>query len=139
VAAVDYGRRRIGLAVTDPLRIGMRGLDTLHHEGDRDAAARAVAERLRDVGGVALVVVGLPLHASGEPSPMSREAERFGDALAAAGPFAVAYLDEGLTSWEAEGRLRERGRSVRKAARTGEVDREAAMALLATWLQEHPR
>ena len=77
VAAVDYGRRRIGLAVTDPLRITVRGLDTLVHDGDVEDAARQVAERLRAEGAV-LVVVGLPLHASGESSEMSREAERFG-------------------------------------------------------------
>lgn len=138
VAAVDYGRRRIGLAVTDPLRITVRGLETLVHDGELAAAAERVARRLEEEG-VRLVVVGLPLHASGDASPMSEEARRFGRALGAADRFEIVFLDEGLTSWDAEEAIRGRGGSVRRAAREGEVDRRAAIALLRSWLQEQER
>ena len=67
---------------------------------------------------------------------MSREVRRFGAALSAALPLPLEYADEGLTSWEAEETLRGRRRLTRDARRRGEVDREAACALLRGWLRE---
>lgn len=135
VAAVDYGRRRVGLAVSDPLGLTVRGLETLVRGNDLQAAAEAVAARLA-AENVRRIVVGLPLHTSGEESEMSREARRFGAALVEASGLAVEYFDEGLTSWEAEERIRSRGRNLEEARRRGDVDREAARALLESWLRE---
>ena len=139
VAAVDYGRRRIGIALSDALRITVRGLDTIRLEPTRsgppdpDRAATLVAERLRDEA-PARVVVGLPLHMSGEESDMSREARRFGGALARALGVPVVYHDEGLTSWAAEEDVKAAGRSLGRARREGDVDRRAAVALLRSYL-----
>lgn len=135
VAAVDYGRRRIGLAISDPLGVTVRGLETLHRGPDLAAAARTAAERLREAR-ADHVVVGLPLHASGEESEMSREARAFGTALAEASGLGIEYFDEGLTSWEAEETLKSRGKRLREAQRRGDVDREAACAILRSWLLE---
>jgi len=137
VAAVDYGRRRIGLAISDPLGVTVRGLETLvrDRDGDLATAARATAERLLEARADHLIV-GLPLHASGEESEMSREARAFGALLAEATGLAVEYFDEGLTSWEAEETLKARGKRLRDAQRRGDVDREAACAILRSWLQE---
>ena len=135
VAAVDYGRRRIGLAISDPLGVTVRGLETIVRGRDLEEAARTTAERLREARADHLVV-GLPLHASGEESEMSREARIFGAALAEAYGLEVEYFDEGLTSWEAEETLKARGKRLRDAQRRGDVDREAACAILRSWLQE---
>jgi putative Holliday junction resolvase len=135
VGAVDYGRKRIGLAVADPLGLSVRGLETLVRPAEMRAAAERVRERLL-AEGVSHVVVGLPLHLGGEASEMSREAEAFARALAEGGALSVETFDEGLTSWEAEEALRRRGRPLREARRSGEVDREAAVALLRAWLLE---
>lgn len=140
VAAVDYGRRRIGLAIADPLGITVRGLETVVREPDLADAVRRTVDRLREARADHLVV-GLPLHTSGEESPMSREARAFGTALAEASGLGVEYFDEGLTSWEAEEVLKARGKRLREAQRRGDVDREAACALLRSWLRErenHP-
>ncbi len=136
-AAVDYGRRRIGLAISDPLGITVRGLDT-YFRSEPDAVTTAVADVARVLGeaGAGLIVVGLPLHASGEESEMSREARQFGQALAEASGIEVVFLDEGLTSWEAEQRLKKRRRPLREAQQRGDVDREAAMGILRSWLEE---
>jgi putative Holliday junction resolvase len=67
---------------------------------------------------------------------MSREVRRFAGHLGRASGLPVEFFDEGLTSWEAEERIRARGRSVHEARRSGDVDREAACALLRSWLQE---
>lgn len=133
--AVDYGRRRIGLAVGDPLGLTVRGLDTLHYDGDWGEAAKTVAARL-EAEQVGTLLVGLPLHTSGEESEMSREVRLFGAALEAASGLTVEYVDEGLTSWEAEETLRGRGRLSREARRRGDVDREAACAILRGWLRD---
>lgn len=134
VAAVDYGRRRIGLAISDPLRITTRGLTTLERGASLEQAAQAVAEVLKREQ-AALVVLGLPLHADGRESEMSAEARRFGDLLTAAG-LAVVLHDEGLTSWEAEEGLKAGGRNLEQARRRGEIDQRAALALLRGWMTE---
>jgi putative Holliday junction resolvase len=135
VAAVDYGRRRIGLAVADALGITVRGLPTLEHVGDLATAAQRVAEVLRREG-AGRVVLGLPLHADGRESEMSAEARRFGALLEPLVGVPVETFDEGLTSWEAEETLKGAGRGLKDARRRGEVDREAARALLLSWLRE---
>jgi putative Holliday junction resolvase len=134
VAAVDYGRRRIGLAISDPLRITTRGLPTLPRDADLAAAARATAQVLLREG-AALVVVGLPLHADGRESEMSAEVRRFATLLEEAG-LAVTLHDEGLTSWEAEEGLKGEGRGLERARKDGEIDRRAALGLLRGWLAE---
>lgn len=134
VAAVDYGRRRIGLAISDPLRITTRGLTTLERGASLEQAAQAVAEVLKREQ-AALVVLGLPLHADGRESEMSSEARRFGALLSAAGLHVVLH-DEGLTSWEAEEGLKAGGRNLEQARRRGEIDQRAALALLRGWMAE---
>ncbi|MCC7139958.1 MAG: Holliday junction resolvase RuvX [Planctomycetes bacterium] len=135
VGAVDYGRRRVGLAVSDALGITVRGLPTLVRPDDEAAAVAATAAALR-AEQVVRVVVGLPLHADGRPSEMSAEARRFGDALGRALGLEVVYVDEGLTSWEAEQDLRAAGKDLRRAQQSGAVDQAAAKALLRGYLRE---
>jgi putative Holliday junction resolvase len=135
VAAVDYGRRRIGLAVCDPLGITVRGLDTIDRGGGSlEAAADAVAAVLREER-AERVVVGLPLHDDGRESEMSREARAFGEALARRLSAPVEWFDEGLTSWEAEETLKAGKRRLKDARQAGEVDKAAAVALLRSWMR----
>jgi putative Holliday junction resolvase len=134
VAAVDYGRRRIGLAISDPLRITTRGLTTLERGPSVETGAAAVAIVLQREQ-AALVVVGLPLHADGRESEMSAEARRFAALLEAAG-LRVLLHDEGLTSWEAEEGLKGQKRSLEQARKSGAIDQRAALGLLRSWLTE---
>ncbi len=133
VAAIDYGTKRIGLAVCDPLGITVRGLDTVNRPPDEPGAVAAVAAVLRDLD-VVRIVVGLPLHLDGRPSPMSEAARAFGEALGRALAREVVYLDEGLSSWEAEEEMKARGQKLRGARDRGEVDRAAARSLLRAYL-----
>lgn len=136
VVAVDYGRKRIGLATTDALRIALRGLPTVVRTTPHlEDAVRTVAQALREQDPT-LVVVGLPLHEDGSESEMSREARTFASALGAAMQRPVALYHEGLTSWEAEERLRDLGLPLPQARRSGRLDQEAAKILLAAWLRE---
>lgn len=134
-AGVDYGRRRIGLAVADPLGITVRGLATIERGAGPEEGARRVAGVLAGER-LARVVVGVARHADGGESEMSRESRRFGRALEEALGLPVLYADEHLTSWEAEEALRERGVPLAEARRRGLLDQEAACGLLRAFLRE---
>ena len=126
VMALDWGKRRIGIAVCDELGIAAHGLPTLFRKNvrhDLDALTALIRER-----GIATLVVGRPLHWDGSESPSSVQAERFGRRLAGRAGVELEMWDERLTSWEAEERL---GRAARKK---GATDRMAAIVLLESFL-----
>ena len=130
ILAVDWGDRRIGLAVSDDLGILATGLPTLEIRGGAEAVAR-VADTIRTVEADS-VVVGLPLTLKGERGEAARAVERFADALRRETPVDVSLFDERLTSAMAERRIRERGEKSR--GRKTRVDQGAAVALLEGWL-----
>lgn len=131
ILAVDWGERRIGLAVSDPNGIIATALPTLTVRG-RDQALAGVttvavereAERL---------VVGLPLLMSGERGEAALAAEAFAAQLRERTGLRVDLYDERLTSALSQRRLHERG--VRTGHAKGRVDAGAAVALLESYLQ----
>jgi putative pre-16S rRNA nuclease len=132
VLAIDYGERRLGLAISDTAGEIAFPAGTLERRGGaRDLAAlrELAAER-----GVERLVVGLPLHLDGRAGTGARAAERFAAALGEATGLPVETLDERWTTREAERSLRERGRG-RARHRRGDVDTVAATLLLRTWLE----
>jgi putative holliday junction resolvase len=137
ILAVDWGERRIGLAVSDALGILATGLPTLEIRGEAEAVAR-LADTIRTVEADS-VVVGLPLTLKGERGEAARAVERFVAALRRVTPVDVALFDERLTSVIAERRMRELGekrgtRAKRGSGRKQKVDQGAAVALLEGWL-----
>ena len=132
VMAVDYGRRRIGLAVSDELGITAQGLPTVEATGLGKAVA-AVSE-VASERGVGEVVVGLPLNMDGTRGEMAHAAEAFAEALGRATGLPVQCRDERLTTRSAHRTMQEAGRKAR--GRQGEVDRIAATLLLEGYLEE---
>ena len=130
ILAVDWGERRIGLAVSDPLGILATGLPTLEIRGEAEAVAR-VADTLREVEATA-VVVGLPLTLAGARGDSAKAAEHFAELLRAATGVDVSLYDERLTSALAQRRMHELGEKSR--GRKGKLDQGAAVALLEGWL-----
>jgi putative Holliday junction resolvase len=129
ILAIDYGRKRIGLAVSDPLGIMAHPLETLIRQSPRkdiEALAAIAAEKE-----AALLLVGNPIHLSGEPSEMSSEATAFAGRLSERCGIPFLMWDERLTSREAGHLLRETGRT---AQRDGSVDQVAAQILLNHYL-----
>jgi putative Holliday junction resolvase len=97
--AIDYGRKRLGLALSDENGVTSRPFATWTRINRRRDLAR-----LRDLvrrHGVRRIVVGLPLHLDGTPSEMSEEARRFALRIEAALGVPVVMVDERLSSWEA--------------------------------------
>ena len=130
ILAVDWGERRIGLAVSDALGILATGLPTLEIRGGAEAVAR-VADTIRTMEADS-VVVGLPLTLAGEKGEAALAAERFAARLREVSNVPVVLHDERLTSAMAERRMRERGEKSR--GRKGKVDEGAAVVLLEGWL-----
>src|ERR1700722_10595621 len=100
ILAIDYGRKRIGLALSDELRLTARPLSTLARV-NRQSDVRSLREICRRHA-VARVIVGHPLHMSGEAGEMAGEAARFAARLRKELGLEVELMDERLTSWEAE-------------------------------------
>lgn len=131
ILAVDWGERRVGLAVCDPTGTLASGLETREVRGPADAVAQ-VSAAAREVEADS-IVVGLPLLLSGERGSAAAAAEQFAAALARATGLPVATWDERLTSALAGRRMHERGERHRKK---GRVDQDAAIALLESWLMK---
>jgi putative Holliday junction resolvase len=131
ILAVDFGRRRIGLAVSDELGMTAQGLPTLC-VGSVSTAPGAVAEVAAEWS-VAEVVVGLPLNMDGSRGPMVEAAEAFADALRSETGLPVTYWDERLTTQAAHRVLADAGLKHRK--RKGTADRIAAGLILESFLR----
>ena len=130
VLAVDWGARRIGLALSDPTGLLASGLPTLQVASRQQAieqVSRVAREREAE-----RIVVGLPLLLSGERGEAAREAESFAADLGVAAGLPVEMLDERLTSALSTRRIHETG--MRGAKARARVDQGAAIALLETWL-----
>jgi putative Holliday junction resolvase len=134
VAALDWGARRIGVALSDSGRTLASPWGTIERTGDLEADRRAVVDAVREVE-ASHVVVGLPLSLSGRAGPAARAALDEATALRALlEPLGVAVetVDERFTTVEAERALAASGRRGKGARRV--VDSAAAMVLLQAWL-----
>jgi putative Holliday junction resolvase len=128
--AIDFGARRIGLAVTDELGITAQGLPTLHRtnkKSDFDHLRRIIKQYR-----VGEIVVGLPLRMSGEEGTQSEKVQAFADDLRGRFKLPVYLFDERLTSVEANRVLDETEMGGRR--RKEVVDQLAAVLILQAFL-----
>lgn len=130
VAAIDYGRKRIGLAVSDKDRKIALPVNVV--QGGKKALQNIRASLpLKEVD---LILVGLPLELSGAKGEMAKEAEAFAKMLENALNIPVELIDERLTSKGADAQLKEL--SLSRKARTEKIDMIAATMLLQTYLDQ---
>jgi putative Holliday junction resolvase len=130
ILGLDYGSRRIGVAVSDPLGLTAQPLPALPREGDRkDIAAIG---RLAAGMEVTAVVVGLPLLLNGDEGPQAARARAFGERLSAELSLPVTMWDERLTTVQSERHLVDSG--VRRERRKEIRDSLSAMFLLQSFL-----
>jgi putative Holliday junction resolvase len=130
--AVDYGTKRVGLAVCDELEFGVYPLATLTRSRslphDLSEIARYAA---REEAGA--IVCGLPLNADGSRGPSADAAFAFSRALRKYTPLKIYLHDEFLTTWEANEELIEADVSRKK--RRAVVDQMAAVHILESFLR----
>jgi putative Holliday junction resolvase len=138
VLAVDYGRKRIGLALSDELGLTAQPLATLVRV-NRQTDLRRLREACREHG-VAHIIVGHPLHMTGEAGEMANEAARFAARLEKETGIGVELVDERLTSWEAKQTVAEtRSFASSKRRRREPLDDVAAAVLLRDYLERTRR
>jgi putative holliday junction resolvase len=133
VLAIDYGRKRIGLALSDELQLTAQPLAVM-----KRANRREDLRRLRDIcrkQGVARILVGHPLHITGAAGEMADEAARFAARLRKELGIEVDLVDERLTSWEAAQMIAESGSSNRRKQES--LDDVAAAIFLREYLERN--
>jgi len=130
LAAVDYGTKRVGLAVADPLRLFARPLGTWPPD-----EAVAVLRQMRDEEGLAAVVIGWPLTESGEEGPATERVRRYLNRLRRALPgVEVVAWDERHSSQAASAALVAAGVGRKARRERGRVDQAAAALILQDYL-----
>ncbi len=141
VLGIDYGARRIGLALSDatatlasPWRMLQRPpseADTLH------MLITEIMSLKNEADGLAAVVVGWPRRLDGSPNDQTPVVQRFAQSLKATIDVPVILQDERLSSTEAEARLARREKDWRK--RKQQLDAAAAAIILQDYLDGRPR
>ncbi|CUA85292.1 RNAse H-fold protein YqgF [Gulbenkiania indica] len=130
--AFDFGERRIGVAVGEPMLGIAHPLTTIQAQTTDDRFA-AIA-RLLDEWRPAQLVVGLPTHADGRPHAMTQLARRFAQRLKGRYGLPVWLVDERHTSLVAESLLEEAGLKGRRQKPV--LDQVAAQAILQAWFEQ---
>lgn len=134
IAALDFGTVRIGIAVTDPQQKIASPYANYERRGEEQDAhyfCQLVTQEK-----IALFVVGLPVHLSGEESQKSLEARRFGAWIADKTGIGVIYFDERFTTRMADELLSEG--NFTKKRRKSRRDKLAAQILLTAYLEADP-
>jgi putative Holliday junction resolvase len=143
VLGVDVGRRRIGLALSDPAAILARPWRIVPAGATAEASAAAVAivvaeaGRHDDLDRISAIVVGLPRRLGGEDTHDTPLARDFAAALGRLSGLDVHLQDERLTSHEADRLLAERERDWRR--RKSQLDAAAAAIILQDFLDARAR
>jgi putative holliday junction resolvase len=130
ILALDLGKKRIGLALSDPLGITAQGLPTLQRVNirtDLDALATLIADRE-----VSQILMGQPLHMSGDEGRQVEYTREFAGRLAERTGLEVKFWDERWTTVAAQRVLKESGASTGKRSKA--VDRLSAVILLSSYL-----
>lgn len=129
ILAVDYGERRIGLALSDPLRMIATPLPTLQRKRGKRPPVQAILDIVQ-ANDVDALVVGLPLTLEGTESDWTREVRAFGEKLAQRSGLSVAFVDERMTSVAAERAVRGLGLPKHERERKDRIDAAAAVLIL---------
>ncbi len=128
IAAIDFGLKRIGIAISDASKKIALPLTTV--TGGMSSVVSLLRGRLPEIE---LILIGLPLHMNGQKSEMSNLVEAFAIDLEKALRIPIQLIDERLSSKQAETHLKEA--NYRRKKRTEHLDQVAATLLLESYLQ----
>ena len=131
ILAIDYGTKRVGLAVTDPLKIIASALDTVHAKDVID-----YLKKYTTTEAVETFVVGLPKRLDGSDSESAVHVENFVNLLRKNFPDTlIVRVDERFTSTIASRSLLEMGLKKKDRAKKENVDQVSAVLILQTYMQ----
>ncbi len=138
---IDYGRRRIGLALSDATGLLARPWKTLAREGNPSQVAVALGAEIAalrtEADGLAAVVMGLPRRLNGDEHELSRAVRILADHLRRTIDLPLHLQDERLSSREAEARLARTEKDWRK--RKSALDAASAAVILQDYLDTSER
>ena len=130
IMGIDYGQKRIGIAISDELKIFAKPLLTIINDKDEDVTKQI--EELVKRESIAKIVVGLPLHPDGNPSEQTKIVERFILRLRQHINTPIFTFDERYSSTDAHEILKRNHLSIRKSKE--KVDQIAAAIILQNYL-----
>ncbi|TVQ43610.1 MAG: Holliday junction resolvase RuvX [Gloeocapsa sp. DLM2.Bin57] len=129
---LDVGKKRVGVAGCDGIGLLATPLTTINRQSfSEDVAKISQIVKEREIN---VLVVGLPYSMDGSLGPQAEYVQQFAQRLAEALQLPVEYVDERLTSVEAEEQLKSQKRFSRQDK--GLIDRQAAAIILQQWLDE---
>lgn len=137
VLGIDFGEKRVGMAVSDPTGTLASPVGTLQRRRGKRPPLQALAQAATDYQ-VEKIVVGLPLTSQGEEDAWCREVRAVGAALAERTGLAVVYVDERFSSRQAERRIRSSGLPRHRREEKDRVDAGAAAVILQAFLDGAP-
>ena len=126
--AVDVGRVRIGLAVSDMHAILASPLSTVSRPESLNESVLSVLKTASEVGELLEIYVGIPINLQGESTQSTQDAVEFAQALEDVSQVDVRLIDERLTTSMANNQLKQIGKSQKDARST--IDQMAAVAIL---------
>jgi putative Holliday junction resolvase len=129
-AAIDLGKTRVGLAISDEL--GLMAHPRQHLSGKDPGRLVETLTRFAEEEQVTLFLVGLPVALSGREGPPATRARRFAARLQQRSGREVELIDERLSTREAQRRLHEQGLDAKKSR--DKIDSASAAVLLQAWL-----
>ena len=130
ILGIDYGEKRVGLAMTDPLAIIASGYNTIRNKNRKDLI-KELSEIIQS-NGVSEVVVGIPYSLDGESGTMAESVKEFVRELDASIKVKVETWPVEFSSEDAKSELRKLGVDFRK--NKGEVDKMAAALILRSYM-----
>ncbi|HSG48832.1 MAG TPA: Holliday junction resolvase RuvX [Longimicrobiales bacterium] len=137
VLGIDFGEKRVGMAVSDPTGTLASPVGTLQRRRGKRPPLQALAQAATDYQ-VEKIVVGLPLTSQGEEDAWCREVRAVGAALAERTGLAVVYVDERFSSRQAERHIRSSGLPRHRREEKDRVDAGAAAVILQAFLDGAP-
>lgn len=131
--SIDYGEKRIGIAITDPLRLFSYSLITLQN----DDCFFINLKKILVEKNVKKIILGYPVKESGEKSKSTYLVEKFKKQLKHITKIPIEYIDESYSSKIAKDKIIESVKSKKKRREKARVDREAAAIILQDYLDTH--
>ena len=130
--AIDYGTRRVGLALSDPLKMIASPYRTIINKGNSNLIVEI--ERIIAAEDVEQTIIGLPLGMAGQITEQTKKVEEFADKLIARG-IAIEYEDERWSSVAAKRSMKEQ--NIKSGYNKELVDQTAAALFLQQYLDRH--
>lgn len=132
---IDYGLRRIGIALSDATHLIAKGYETINWNGrDIDWALNRISEIIKEQD-VTDIVLGRPLRTDGTKSETEEKVEAFAGLLTETAGLPIHYIDERFTTVIASQYLHAAGKKADKHKKV--IDQVAAEVLLQDWLDRH--